>query len=252
MLRWADTAQERLFDTEALPSEARNGLISACLNSVMRANLFTMMVPHEELKALKLKAVRTRPRLVRVGRTSWTVRTAVTTCDGALIAMVETVMVHVDSGLTKPEPLPYQDELNQLLTHPSQAAAVCEPGLPKQRPRDPAAPAVFTWETNVRATDCDGLDHINNALYLLLAEEARAIAHHHLPEECGGEAMAQCGARWASVEYTGQAHPFETLCIAVWFDRSQLVYHFEMRVGEQQVASVSIGLRECEPEASNL
>ena len=234
---WCDTNQGRLFregcPPELVPPAAANELASLWAGTVvMRTNTIELLVGAAGLQDPASGTATTEatitPWLSRVGRTSWGVSFQVSAGATAMtaIARVSTVMINVDpENLEAAAPIPAHlvDPMTALAEASSAAAERAglagpdEALLPEGVGADGAPEGAFVWSSTVRATDCDSLGHINNALYIRLAAEARAVAEHELP---AGEALAgplaTAAPRVFVVDYLGQpqcAAPSATIAL---------------------------------------
>ena len=222
---WCDTNQGRLFregcPPELVPPAVANELASLWAGTVvMRTNTIELLVGAAGLQDPASGTATTEatitPWLSRVGRTSWGVSFQVSAGATAMtaIARVSTVMINVDpENLEAAAPIPAHlvDPMTALAEASSAAAERAglagpdEALLPEGVGADGAPEGAFVWSSTVRATDCDSLGHINNALYIRLAAEARAVAAHELP---AGEALAgplaTATPRVFVVDYLGQ------------------------------------------------
>ena len=219
---WCDTNQGRLFregcPPELVPPAAANELASLWAGTVvMRTNTIELLVGAAGLQDQEAGTATTEatitPWLSRVGRTSWGVSFQIS-AGATAIARVSTVMINVDpEDLEAAAPIPAHlvDPMTALAEASSAAAERAglagpdEALLPEGVGADGAPEGAFVWSSTVRATDCDSLGHINNAIYVRLAAEARAVAAHELP---AGEALAgplaTATPRVFVVDYLGQ------------------------------------------------
>ena len=241
---WCDTNQGRLFregcPPELVPPAVANELASLWAGTVvMRTNTIELLVGAAGLQDPASGTATTEatitPWLSRVGRTSWGVSFQVS-AGATAIARVSTVMINVDpENLEAAAPIPAHlvDPMTALAEASSAAAERAglagpdEALLPEGVGADGAPEGAFVWSSTVRATDCDSLGHINNAICekcchnttcvltdrnttcvltdTRLAAEARAVAAHELP---AGEALAgplaTATPRVFVVDYLGQ------------------------------------------------
>jgi len=219
---WCDTNQGRLFregcPPELVPPAAANELASLWAGTVvMRTNTIELLVGAAGLQDQEAGTATTEatitPWLSRVGRTSWGVSFQIS-AGATAIARVSTVMINVDpEDLEAAAPIPAHlvDPMTALAEASSAAAERAglagpdEALLPEGVGADGAPEGAFVWSSTVRATDCDSLGHINNAIYVRLAAEARAVAAHELS---AGEALAgplaTATPRVFVVDYLGQ------------------------------------------------
>ena len=207
---------------------------TAAENALMRANVVILNEPYASIlrRELLSEQIYIEVRLVAVGITSYTLLFRLRWND-QLLATVETVMVNTDATHTRSAPLPHASALRGLVqerTTPPLITGVTA-FVPPGEGRD-----VALWRSVVRATDCDHYGHVNNALYPLLCEEARAA--HASSGEYAGRALA-C-ATWpaiaCSVNHIGQAMAFQTLEIASHMSGG--AFHFEVRSASRVVAHV--------------
>jgi len=204
ILRWCDTAGTFVLQAVDLP--ARQQLLEQWSRyAVMRSikiELYVHGLEWEDLfsNSIAGTAVTVIPRLTRIGKTSYTIQNKVTMCQtGQVLATVETVMVQLDTSLTKAVPLTCRDELQGLLSEPH-----CELlGVPTFAERPDIADC-YSWQCEVRPSDCDLLGHMNNASYGTLFDDARHAAG------------IDCAVQKASIEYVLQAQAFQKLQIVVW------------------------------------
>jgi len=169
VLKWCDTAQGALFRSIPDKTVAEELMKAYSLASVMRTNTVEMLMnQHDWVQHMDDAAVAVvRPLLVRIGRTSWVIQSSVETSAAVPIARVQTVMVAVDpNDSTKPVPVPHAETLRGIMRE----AAPVEAPQSGVRP-----PNSFVWRTEVRQSDCDDMQHINNAFYASLFEELRRM-----------------------------------------------------------------------------
>ena len=74
----------------------------------------------------------------------------------------------------------------------------------------------FRYQRSVRVTDCDKLNHVNNAIYGVLAEETRLYAGSLSKYGSDDSKRASLQASECQISYIGQAHPFEMMDIETW------------------------------------
>ena len=153
-----------------VPEEVAAEVLTAFdTHTVMRCNTVLLLAPSSALPLNLTISV----GLTKVGNTSWKIGFRI--CDrGDPIASISTVCVNVDrQTLSKSTPVAHREHLEPL---------VCiVPGIDELSAVDVAwegeiPSTAWTWTTTVRATDCDKLGHVNNAVYALLAEECRAVS----------------------------------------------------------------------------
>jgi acyl-CoA thioesterase FadM/glutathione S-transferase len=201
-------------------------------HALMRTNHVRLSTPHTpELCQALAAAPRlvVRARLLSVGRTSYTAGFSLHSQGGTPLASVETVMVATDAAThTRPEPLEHAAALRELVmapAHPTPHAQYVPP--------DGHAP---TWSSVVRPSDCDGIGHMNNALYPLVCEDARGACAARSAYAGRAALLAAAPIVACSVSYVGQARAHDPLEIA-----SHLVgdaFHFEVRAAAKTVAEV--------------
>jgi acyl-CoA thioesterase FadM len=232
VLRYCDTAQGLYWRSlMQLSAEERDQLQQMWSSAVMVSNTVELHCRADAVPDAATALV--TPWLTRVGKSSWALAFSLALSrprdqgvdDAAvLLARVSTVMVGVDPDDPKrsrpipPALLPLLKQL-QISATATMSARGLEPAaaVPVVLPGDGEGgnddvTASFVWRSSVRATDCDSLQHINNAKYALLAEEARAVGVHEgaLPVWLGSSG---CRAVVFSCEYMGQPHPFDALAI---------------------------------------
>lgn len=212
ILRWVDVAQSEIYRSLPDSSVAEEVFQMYERASVMRAHVLELSVDSSTWERLigVSGMARVRPSLARIGRTSWIVTTVVETPDGQQIARVQTTMVAVDfADTSKPVPVPHAEVLKEVVIP---APTLIAPEV-AERP-----PSAFVWRTEVRQSDCDTLQHINNAVYGNLAEDARraGAAAGALPAQDRGAGSRL--ARTVSVDYLGQPKAGDWLEVAVWWD----------------------------------
>lgn len=244
---YADTALfglwGRLRPSGSMTAPMLESVAGIADHSLMRYIACSVRAPQASLyDALKVGPhISVGTSLSAVGRTSYTTCTTVEEADGGrLLAVLETVMVNTDSEThSRSQPLPHSRELQSLIVEP--------PAKPPRVDfvRPPAGSPV--WSSVVRATDCDSLGHVNNALYPLLCEEARAAlaASGALASTAAGAAATGC-----CVAYVGQARAFEPLSIAS-HAAADGAFHFVVEAGSPPavVAEVSVTTRAQEEES---
>ena len=181
IFKWIDTAQSVLYDAPAQSASRMQALEHMkhlwANHAVMRTNAAKILVPFEELRSCT--HVRVQPALRRIGRTSWGCSFSIMDSkrEGSILAVAETTMVNTDPEThTKSTPLPYVEELRKLRKIRALSFDLPNTSVSVTPPDHGTLVGEIAMIT--RATDCDGLGHINNALYATLAEEMRAsIAH---------------------------------------------------------------------------
>lgn len=242
ILKWCDSAQGALFDPIPDPS-MRKEMQEWCMKgAVTRANVVELLVTAAEWEMLIDVVARSRvcPVITRVGRTSWVVRFSVETLRGQVLAQVQTVMVAVDANdFTRSVPVPFTEALQSLVHE--------QPGLEApvacSRPHE-----AFAWRTEVRQSDCDAMQHINNAVYASLAEDAR-----HAAVQAGAltDLRAVSGSlRKASIDYLGQPQAGDALVVAVWWDAGRGTIGLEFSSCGDVVARVVLDVNEVSARSS--
>jgi acyl-CoA thioesterase FadM len=168
--------------------------------AVMRTNTAEVYLPHSSA----CEAVDISVWLTRVGNSSWGIGFEISDAGTeAVVARMSTTMVNVDAAtLSRSEPVPHAAALKAMaagapsasagsddwvggFVAAATAAAEDESALQAARGGGTgglalgagAAARVFRFkcEMPVRHTDTDGNGHVNNAIYVLLAEEVRAL-----------------------------------------------------------------------------
>jgi len=224
--KWCDGAQSDFTSKhKALPEEVAK---RQEYGSVMRSNAIEFLVPMEEWteKVSCKTSVHVQPSLQRLGRTSFAFRISINAEDGQPLARVESVLVAVNpEDLTKPIVVPYQEEYRRALRPAVVPDVHVAPVAPGARPA-----SAFVWRTIVRKSDCDALQHINNAIYGSLIEDARGAAAMAgaLPRNLANVEEPNGFPRAALIEYLGQPHEGDLLNIAVWCDEDKGVVYFEL------------------------
>eukprot|EP00746_Dinoflagellata_sp_MGD_P030060 gnl/MRDRNA2_/MRDRNA2_17120_c0_seq1.p1 gnl/MRDRNA2_/MRDRNA2_17120_c0~~gnl/MRDRNA2_/MRDRNA2_17120_c0_seq1.p1 ORF type:complete len:270 (+),score=28.38 gnl/MRDRNA2_/MRDRNA2_17120_c0_seq1:70-879(+) len=242
LLTWSGTAQDVVYESIPDP-QAMKVFVH---NVVMRQTVTQVLMSGTDLKKLlstKPKH-RARPWVIRVGRTSYVFGCLIETIDGIAWARVRTTMVAVDAEtLMRPVPVPYKEVLEGMAQKEDNLADL-------QAPTCSARPAnAFVWHTKVRFTDCDILQHITNARYGSLIEDARWAA-----AKAGffnSTPLALGRTHTVCIEHTGQPHAGDSLDIAVWWDKEAEVMGFEFTVTQRIVATAALSLL-AEPARSSL
>ena len=183
----------------------------------MRSNRAQLLLQHDEYK--EWKDVRIYPVLQHVGTTSWTCGFRVTNATASLLlALVETTMVSTDAKYTIAQPIEHRSTMLQMIEASRQHQQPVDLGralFSKCEEKDGVTPHCYSQL--VRVTDCDALNHINNAVYATLAEEARVYtASQNKYSSDAGNLMGRQPGCECSISYIGQAHPFETMDIETW------------------------------------
>jgi acyl-CoA thioesterase FadM len=206
-------------------------------SAVMRATTATVSARAEDLHATD--QVRISAWLSRLGNTSWDISFLVEDeASGQPLATVLTTMVNVtEDDTSKTMPVPHKEMLT--------AAVLPKVELSWEPVASSRTAAAFVWDTSVRLTDCDGMGHINNALYASLAEEARGMAAHSNSYQGEGNKLATELANTIFVDYQGQIGAYERLQIATWYEEIDSTYRFEFSGGEgagELIAAVVLGV----------
>eukprot|EP00746_Dinoflagellata_sp_MGD_P035795 gnl/MRDRNA2_/MRDRNA2_18568_c0_seq1.p1 gnl/MRDRNA2_/MRDRNA2_18568_c0~~gnl/MRDRNA2_/MRDRNA2_18568_c0_seq1.p1 ORF type:complete len:270 (+),score=36.78 gnl/MRDRNA2_/MRDRNA2_18568_c0_seq1:129-938(+) len=233
VLNWCDKSQSEMWFDTGIRDPSKK---ASDAPYVVRQVTLEMMVSGEEWTALVRaeRKCRVRAWIVRVGRTSWVVGSSVETIKGVALARSKTVQVCVDvETLTKPVPVPGRETLEGLVKEDDLAGL--ETITCSKKPGD-----AFVWRTEVRVTDCDTLQHINNTVYGALMEAARwAAARAGVFKNSKG---ALGSVRKASIDYMGQPRAGDPLDIAVWWDKATEVVGFEFTVDQNIVATAALSL----------
>ncbi len=227
LFKWCDTAQAALFPADSPSPALRDLRVCWERDAVMRTNSARLCLPHAAFHAWP--RVRVKPILTSVGRTSWVCGFHVVepTPEERLMAVVQTVMVATDPEThSRSVELPHRQALQDLLSAaeaaPSPARVWWQGGLDRpvfaaEEDAPPSSPPPFRYTTHARITDCDALGHVNNAVYPTLGEEARLFAAHRNGfGDQAGAAFAARPASTCSVNYVGQAHPFDAMDVSTW------------------------------------
>mmetsp|Transcript_2769 Transcript_2769/g.6038 ORF Transcript_2769/g.6038 Transcript_2769/m.6038 type:complete len:348 (-) Transcript_2769:59-1102(-) len=233
-LKWCDSARHDFLVRNGLADEeAAKRQLSGF---VMRSNAVEFLVPLEEWseKVRCEASLHIACTVARVGRTSLAFRLSMASEDGTPLARVESVVVAVDpEDITKAVVVPCADHYKELCQPDVFGSIHVQPLSRNPRPTDS-----YIWRTMVRKSDCDGLHHINNAIYGTLLEDARAAAtragaipdaapvdcHHGFP-------------RGALIEFLGQPHEGDALNVAVWYSEESGSFYFEFFMDDGKVVS---------------
>lgn len=187
-----------------------------------------------------LETLSIKPKLWDVGKTSWKVHFEV--LDGShRIAEVLTTMVATNATHDESVVLPHARELKKMIP-PKLEGNNCNRIVPTATFVSPPVHCRALWKSAVRVTDCDSLNHINNAVYPLLCEEARAYgAIKRLYDTPAAIAMALQPSTYCHINYIGQARPFQRLHIFshIVGDSS---FHFKVEANGATVAEVVLGV----------
>jgi acyl-CoA thioester hydrolase len=119
------------------------------------------------------------------------------TADGAPICSARTNWVFVNADTQRPERIP--EEFQRYILDPSRALDDLDTGI--RFPIQVADPFVFTEERRVEAHELDSLDHVNNSVYVIWAEEAI----HNLLRAAGW-----ARERLAAADFAMHPHAHET------------------------------------------
>ena len=213
LLKWTDTAQGILFPVKQVP-EIHHMWAG---NAVMRSNRVRVLLPHEEYR--EWKQVTVWPHLQHVGTTSWVCGFRITNEAGdKVMAVVETTMVFTDETFTLSKPIQNHNREHMMQMIDTSKIGLGRPEFSEND--DSTASSIDPWEysTVVRITDCDALNHINNAQYALLAEETRLYSASM--GKYGNDPLCNLPACEISIAYIGQAHPFQKMDV-VTFSRAE-------------------------------
>ena len=211
LLKWSDTTQGLLF-----PSESKPELNKMWLSAVMRSNRVKIFLKHDVYKSWKFVYV--YPHLEHVGNTSWTVGFRVTNKTGELLSLIETTMVFTNASHTSSIPISESNKQQMLqMISSNHSNQLLKLGRPTFDPPSQLLQEVDPWQfdTVVRITDCDSLNHINNAQYAVLVEEIR-LHGAYLNKYGSNDMLGSLPACELSIAYLGQAHPFETMKITTF------------------------------------
>ena len=110
---------------------------------------------------------------------------------------------------TKSVPIPGTAALRRRISEP---LGLGRPSFPPP----PSGAAVYEARWSNRLTDCDGLGHVNNAVYSTLAEEVRGEARQAGGYGSTGAAAALRPVKEMSISYVGQARPFDPMVARTW------------------------------------
>ena len=283
-LKACDTAQGQLWRTLGEAGAPMLGVWDEA--AVMRKNEVRIAAADGATVPMDgVNRVRVTPRLARVGRTSWAVAFDIRDATaggaaGALLAVVQTLMVRVDAATHSVAlSLPNLEALRLLVGDGGGGGGGGGGGSGRGGSGgSSSAPTeedgAFSWEERARLTDCDALGHVNNAVYATLLEEARAAAGRAgaydaaaarllpLPasaraDEAGRVARVLVAAPAASmtIEYIDQVRPFDALRWTTWLrcerGAESAVFHFKLHVVNSGGAkallategSIAIGMR---------
>ena len=218
LFKFCDTAQSLLFPTGVTKEQVALHTMWSN-NCVMRSNSAKLFLPHQQYA--NWRNIRIFPRLKAVGNTSWTCAFRVVRSDAShdatLLAVVETTMVATNDTHTTSVPIEYRDTLIAMVQQTSQQP-LCLNRTVFSKKRE----QYFSQTQRVRMTDCDSLNHINNAIYATLAEETRLhAAFQNKYDRCSSSQEQdhnQVGsqATECAISYIGQAHPFEEMEVITW------------------------------------
>lgn len=236
-LRYIDSSLEPYRWCEGMADEAkRKETTTGLVNCVQRRNILTLheqwdkWVDYGEGGCLDLRSqpppFEVSSKLLVVGSTSFQVRFEISSAGKALATCDSTcVCIGGMQGLTEKKAVPNGDDLRATLSSGGETPA--QAALLREVPAD-----AFVWSQPVRSTDCDGLGHVNQAMYATLIEEARAAAGKLMP------------TRSVTIEYLGQPVPGDTLKISVW--EADGCEHFHFVAGEKGL----VALARLEPSSS--
>jgi acyl-CoA thioesterase FadM len=208
-----DTSQGLLFSSDDPHKQALKDLWSG--NCVMRTNRAKLLLMHEEYR--DWNDVLVWPLLQHVGKTSWTCGFRITDSSGSkVMALVETTMVATDDTFTESRPISSESKSGMISLMQKQQQEDVGLGRPLFGARSVDDDVPFRYQRNVRVTDCDKLNHVNNAIDGVLAEETRLYAASLCKYGSEDSQRASLQASECQISYVGQAHPFETMDIVTW------------------------------------
>eukprot|EP00405_Crypthecodinium_cohnii_P045261 CAMPEP_0206579944 /NCGR_PEP_ID=MMETSP0325_2-20121206/32854_1 /ASSEMBLY_ACC=CAM_ASM_000347 /TAXON_ID=2866 /ORGANISM="Crypthecodinium cohnii, Strain Seligo" /LENGTH=287 /DNA_ID=CAMNT_0054085859 /DNA_START=43 /DNA_END=903 /DNA_ORIENTATION=+ len=225
LLNWCDAAQTDFFVRCAgfSPEAARQAEWT-----VTRSNTLEYLVPLSSWQRyVSPKAfISVKTSLARIGKTSFALRFSIESEESVALARLESTMVAVDpQDFTKPVPVPNIDLFRQVLKPDAVPPVYAIEATPSERHR-----AAFCWDVEVRASDCDNLQHINNAIYGYLMEDTRRAAAeaNALPEALARPSDAGGFPRAVRIDYLDQPQAGDVLSISLWPDEvDSSVLHFE-------------------------
>jgi len=223
LFKMCDTSQGLLFQSDDPLKIALQDLWSG--NCVMRSNRAKLLLQHHEYQ--DWKNVLVWPSLQHVGNTSWTCSFRVTDVSGSIVlALVETTMVATDDTFTKSQPISSESKslMMSLMQEKQQPSNHLHPvrlgrvsfSSWNNEESDVNDFVPYRYQRSVRVTDCDKLNHVNNAIYGVLAEETRLYAGSLSKYGSDDSKRASLQAFECQISYIGQAHPFEMMDIETW------------------------------------
>eukprot|EP01065_Artemidia_motanka_P039143 TRINITY_DN479_c0_g1_i1.p1 TRINITY_DN479_c0_g1~~TRINITY_DN479_c0_g1_i1.p1 ORF type:complete len:278 (+),score=38.65 TRINITY_DN479_c0_g1_i1:40-834(+) len=168
--------------------------------------------------------------VVALGRSSYVRECDFVTTAGKKMGSVRTVIVLTDSSLTRTVPVP--DEVKEMM---DDVPVMAPERLPKIPPRPTTA---FRWRTTARWTEIDQLGHVNQSIYALLMEEARAVASSRGGYGEAGAAASRCPPRRMVIDYSGQAMPGDDLSVHTWWDGELFFFELERDATESAPAKL--------------
>ena len=239
-----DSAQGFLWDRLERDGDLRGRTMKRIWEkgSVIRSNTLHMFRSYETVS----KTIRIEPRLSKIGRTSWEVVFEVRNDEedenreDTSIARLTTTMVATDEEHTKSVALPNPDKLRGLISGNVKYATMTKD--PRTRfVRASTKTAKLRWQSRVRVTDCDKFGHVNNAIYPLLCEEARAWGSQQF-DTTRASTLALMPANFCSVNYIGQARPLDDLVVLTHFDEESDCFYFDIQADGHLVAEVILGV----------
>eukprot|EP00931_Biecheleriopsis_adriatica_P120428 TRINITY_DN95551_c0_g1_i1.p1 TRINITY_DN95551_c0_g1~~TRINITY_DN95551_c0_g1_i1.p1 ORF type:complete len:273 (-),score=54.99 TRINITY_DN95551_c0_g1_i1:27-845(-) len=233
VLRWCDTFGALYMDDLDIDEVQRKELLKvAAFQYVNRVTQLEILVSGQrwEEAVLQSPKIRLSSCVSKVGRTSFGVTSFGSTEAGEELFRFSTVIVNVDaddSSKTRP------------MLYPEAHKAALREVRPVEVPKADARPAeAFVWRTSVRHTDCDLINHMNNAVYGDLMEDARRAAL--AAGSFSGTPAAKGDVRLASVEYLGQPKAGQTLDVAVWWDAQAQHLGFEFKLDGAEVVAKGV------------
>eukprot|EP01065_Artemidia_motanka_P039144 TRINITY_DN479_c0_g1_i2.p1 TRINITY_DN479_c0_g1~~TRINITY_DN479_c0_g1_i2.p1 ORF type:complete len:279 (+),score=39.83 TRINITY_DN479_c0_g1_i2:40-837(+) len=201
------------------------------LRQVVRSNDVTFDFGIERWYSLRNHVLTKVPlRMLPGGRSSYVRECDFVTTAGKKMGSVRTVIVLTDSSLTRTVPVP--DEVKEMM---DDVPVMAPERLPKIPPRPTTA---FRWRTTARWTEIDQLGHVNQSIYALLMEEARAVASSRGGYGEAGAAASRCPPRRMVIDYSGQAMPGDDLSVHTWWDGELFFFELERDATESAPAKL--------------
>lgn len=221
LLVWADAASESLFADPPWKRSSKYGFVMRKVT----LQIFSM-IPQD------VKKISVTPYLARVGNSSFEGYFELKTSRSHLFAKLWSLMVLVDRNSIRPVSIPREKRFQIYEVPPKPAELHGSPELP-------AKEADFVWESIVRVTDCDGLGHLNNTKYALLAEEAieMAIKHGAFQSKAAKE-LSVHPVETMHIEYIDQVIPLTILKISLWFDEEKRAFFFKYENQDKEVSRI--------------